>query len=181
MRHLPNVITILRILFTPLIGVFLARHDAQGAFPWMFVAGFSDMLDGYLARHFQWQSKLGAILDPIADKVLAVTVYLGLAFGGSLPWWLVWLVLGRDALILAFSFFALLFTKIRSFAPSVWGKISTFFQLSLAGWTIMDLAWPGYPPAWVITAFLWLATAGTIVSGVHYLYTGARVLREASN
>lgn len=179
MRYLPNVITILRILFTPLIGVFLARHDARGAFPLMFVAGFSDMLDGYLARRFQWQSRLGGMLDPIADKVLAITVYLGLAFGGSLPWWLVWLVLGRDALILAFSAGALLFTKIRALPPSIWGKLSTFFQLGLAGWVIMDLAWPGYPPQWVISSFLWLAVACTMVSGLHYVYIGARLLREA--
>ncbi len=179
MRHLPNAITILRILLTPLIGVRLAQGDVRGAFPLIFFAGISDGVDGYLARRFDWKSKLGSVLDPLADKLLVATLFLGLGFGGALPWWVVIIVFARDLMILAFSAYALLFTRIRSFPPSIWGKISTFFQLMLAGGCVMRMLWPDFWLSATVPLFLWGTAAATIWSGIHYAHTGLQMMKES--
>jgi len=181
MRHLPNVITLGRIMLTPVIGVTLARGDARGAFPLIFAAGVSDALDGWLARRFGWKSKLGSYLDPIADKALLATLFLGLGFSGAMPWWLVALVFGRDLLILAFAAYAMLFTSIRTFPPSMWGKISTFFQLLVAGGCVMRLVWPDFWLSAVVTPLMWVTAAATIWSGIDYARTGARMLSVPSD
>lgn len=106
----------------------------------IFLAGCTDALDGYLARHFRWTSRIGAYLDPVADKLLLVTTYIALGVQGAVPAWLVWLVLGRDALILAMVAIAWLFTAVRSFPPSVWGKLSTITQVFTALVVIVDRA-----------------------------------------
>ncbi len=174
MRYLPNVITALRILFTPWIAYFLAQKEPQKAFPLLFFAGFSDALDGYLARRFGWSSKMGALLDPIADKLLAITLWIGLTLAGRSPVWMLALALGRDAMILGFAGAALAFTHLRSFPPSIWGKLSTFFQLSYCGWQVMDMSW-NVLPGWWLEAWLWLAAVATVASGVDYARTAVRL------
>src|SRR5579883_2909018 len=95
-------------------------------------AAVTDALDGALARRFGWTSTAGAYLDPIADKALLSGLYLTLAVTGDIPWWLVGLIFGRDLLILAAAGLALLFTRLRAFPPSLWGKVSTIFQVLTA-------------------------------------------------
>lgn len=180
MRHLPNLITIARIILTPFIAWYLSKNDPRGAFPILFFAGFSDGLDGYLARRFGWASKAGAYLDPIADKLLLVTLWIGLGLAGRAPWWMVALALGRDVAILAFSGVMLLMKGPRSFPPSLWGKLSTFFQLSYCGWQVMDMAWR-FLPGWWLQSWLALAAAATIWSGVDYYRTGVRMLRSQAD
>ena len=177
MRHLPNLLTIARIILTPWIGWYLYKNDPRGAFPILFFAGFSDGVDGYLARRFGWASKAGAYLDPIADKLLLVTLWVGLGLAHRAPWWMVGLALGRDALILAFTGGTLLLRGIRDFPPSIWGKRSTFFQLSYCGWQVMDMAW-NFLPGWWLEAWLALAALTTFWSGVDYCRTGLRMLRQ---
>ena len=183
MRHLPNLITLVRILLTPYIGWALARHDWSGVFPFLFFAGSSDWLDGYLARRFAWGSALGAKLDPIADKLLVATVYLGLGFGGMVPWWLVGLVFGRDLAILAAAGLALALTTVRQFPPSEWGKRSTFCQLMLAGGAVMNGAWPWVMPHVVVEGCIWIVAVMTVVSrsGLcpHSLATTAEAVKSA--
>ena len=181
MRRLPNLLTIGRILLTPFIGWAIARNDWSGCFPLIFVAGVSDALDGYLARRFGWLSALGAWLDPLADKFLLATVYLGFGFGATLPWWLVGLVLGRDLLILAFAGAALRFTRARRFPPSEWGKLSTFCQLSLAGFTVMGGAWPAMAPRLLVAFCVSTVAVTTVWSGVEYLRAGWRMVRRAES
>lgn len=177
MRHLPNLLTIARIILTPWIAWYLSKNDPRGAFPILFFAGFSDGLDGYLARRFGWTSKAGAYLDPIADKLLLVTLWVGLGLAQRAPWWMVGLALGRDVLILGFSGVMLWMQGPRDFPPSVWGKRSTFFQLSYCGWQVMDMAW-GFLPAWWLQSWLALAAVSTICSGVDYCRTGSRMIRQ---
>lgn len=177
MRALPNLLTIGRILLTPFIGWAIARHDWAGCFPLLLVAGISDALDGYLARRFGWGSPLGAKLDPLADKFLLTTVYLGLGFGALLPWWLVALVVGRDLLILAAAGLAVAFTRVRAFPPSEWGKLSTFCQLSLAGFAVMGGAWPAMAPAPLMAFCVSAVVVTTLWSGVDYARAGWRLAR----
>ena len=117
------------------------------------------MIDGYLARRFHWESKLGAMLDPIADKLLLVSLFLALGIDGSIPWWLVSIVLGRDALLLLGA--AFLFRRLKNFPPSKAGKLSTIVQ----GITILVVLFHVWPwPFFIATAVV------TIVSGVHYIW-----------
>jgi cardiolipin synthase len=173
----PNLLTYARLAMTPWIGWCLGHNQAGAALPWIVAAAFTDAFDGWLARCFQWTSPLGAKLDPIADKVMLATVYLGLGLGGRVPLWLVWLVLGRDVLILLFAVFALLLTKIHEFPPSPWGKLSTFCQMGFAAAVVLDAVAPAVLPGGALFAGLWLTAAATVWSGVHYGWLAARMLR----
>lgn len=97
--QLPNLISILRIILVVPVILALLKADFVLALVLFAVAGFSDALDGFLAKHYHWQSRLGSILDPLADKLLLVVTFATLTWLGFLPSWLLWLVLGRDVLI----------------------------------------------------------------------------------
>jgi len=130
MRHVPNILSAIRLIAAPYVFVLLWTNQWATALAWMAVIGATDGFDGYLARRFHATSKLGAMLDPVADKVLLSGSYLTLALNNTIPTWLAGLVLGRDALILLFAIGVLLFTKIRrEFPPSQAGKLSTLFQI----------------------------------------------------
>ena len=92
MRHIPNALTLLRMLLTVPLAWLLrdGRYDLSLAIA--LVAGFTDALDGYLAKRFSWQSRLGGLIDPVADKLLLIACFFGLAGAGALPWWLAALV-----------------------------------------------------------------------------------------
>ncbi len=179
LRHLPNLITTVRILLTPYIGYLIARGQNRLAFYLIAAAGLSDGLDGWLSRHFHWQSALGAKLDPLADKILLATLFLGLGFAGALPWWVVILSFTRDLLILAFAAYAWRVHGLRDFPPSIWGKLSTFFQLLLCGGALLRNLWPESFLAALVPLVLYLSAAATAWSGLHYALTGARMLRGA--
>ena len=143
----------------PFILIELSAGRRYTGLPLLIVSGSTDMLDGWLARRFHWESKLGAILDPIADKLLLVGLFLALGIDGSIPWWLVLLVLGRDLLLLIGA--AFLFHRLKEFPPSQAGKLSTIIQ----GITVLAVLFH----LWTLPFFV--ATAAiTIVSGGHYIY-----------
>jgi cardiolipin synthase (CMP-forming) len=167
----PNALTAARMAATPVAGWLLANNRYREALPLIMVLGLTDALDGFLARRFRWQSAVGAYLDPIADKFLLAVVYLSFWISGALPGWVVLLILGRDAGILLSAALLYALTTLRSFPPSVWGKISTFFQLMLATATVLEGYAPGWLPMWCRTFLLWGTVAATLWSGVHYLFT----------
>lgn len=157
----------------------LVNRDYSTAFPVVFIAGITDFFDGFLARRYDWQSRIGAWMDPVADKVLITTIFASLGWAGEIPTWFVALVVGRDIMILSMVAYAFAFTEFRDFPPSLWGKISTNFQIVAAGTYMVSLArlLGGLEP--LLTGTLALATAGTLISGVHYFYTGVRRLRTS--
>lgn len=180
-RHLPNAITALRIAVTPWIGVLVVRGEWRNAFTLVLAAGLSDGLDGWLSRRFGWQSRLGAYLDPLADKALLATLFLALGWVGALPWWMVGLAFGRDLMILAFAAYGMAAKGIRSFPPSLWGKLSTALQLLLCGGAVLKGAWPENFLAGWVPAVLWASAAATAWSGVHYGLTGYRMLKKEAD
>jgi cardiolipin synthase len=129
---IPNLFTAIRIFMTPFILYALARgHFLVGG--WLFGgAALTDMLDGTVARRFGGETKFGAYLDPLADKFLLSGIYIGLAAGHAVPFWTVCVIFGRDLWILVLSALAFRFTTFRDFAPSAWGKASTFLQIMTA-------------------------------------------------
>ena len=167
--------TLARLVLAPFIA-FDILHDHYGrAIIVLFAAGFTDVIDGYLARRTKTSTAVGAYFDPIADKILLSVIYISLGLAGALPWWMVAVVFGRDVLILAMAAYGLLFTSLRKFPPSVWGKISTFLQIAAA--LVVMGARDGIPTP--VNLALWLMLAGTAWSGVHYIWQGIPLLRSA--
>ena len=166
----------LRIACTPWVAVLLSRGEFGRAFPLMMAVGLTDALDGFLARRFHWESRLGAYLDPAADKFMLAAVYVSFWISGILPPWLPAMVLLRDVGILLFVAVIVWQTPIRSFPPSIWGKISTFYQIGFAALVVFDRYSPGtLAPGGL--AFLMAATAAaTAWSGIDYLRVGIRML-----
>jgi len=166
--NLPNALTLLRIILVPLLIALLVRENF-GIALWVFVvAGVSDLLDGFIAKRFDLCTRLGAILDPLADKLLIVASFLVLAAGGRLPWWLAAVVILRDLVIVggacAYHFRA----GEVEMAPSPLSKANTFVQLCLILLVLLQ-------GAGVVRTVNWLPLVQgvvlftTIVSGVHYV------------
>ncbi len=174
---LPNLLTISRLALTPFVLCAILDGRAMSAAVLFAAAAATDGIDGYLARRLHEVSRAGAYLDPIADKLLLSGVYLALAVTGSVPWWLLGLIFGRDLLILGSSGAALLMTKLREFSPSVWGKISTFFQIltAVAFLARNALRFPLLEA--LCAALIWPTAALTVWSGIHYGWRGLRLVR----
>ncbi len=168
MRWIPNVLTAMRLLLAPVVmwAIVTGRHGmAAGIFA---VAAVTDGLDGALARRFRWNSRVGAYLDPVADKVLLSGVYLTLAVTGELPWWFVGLIFGRDVLILAGAGTVLAKGMPRDLTPSVWGKVSTFFQALTAVIWMAHNVLPYAAVDLLAEALIWPTALATLWSGLDY-------------
>ncbi len=177
MLNFPNLFTLARLLLAPFIASDILHGRYGRAIILLFAAGFTDVIDGLLARRFQTSTRLGAYFDPIADKILLSVIYISLALAGAIPWWMVAVVFGRDVLILAMAGYGLLFTSLRKFPPSVWGKISTFFQIAAA---LVVMGARAAIPA-PVTLALSLMIVATVVSGVHYFWRGMGLLRKTAH
>lgn len=178
MLTIPNLFTMVRIAMTPFILYALAHgHFLLGG--WLFGgAAFTDLLDGAVARRFGGESKIGLYLDPIADKILLSSTYIGLAAGGAVPVWLVVVIFGRDLYILTLSAWALRFTTFRDLTPSVQGKASTFLQIITA---VAVMAAEGYQDAVLlrICDVLILTVAGfAFFTAADYSWRGVQWLRR---
>ncbi|MEP6884999.1 MAG: CDP-alcohol phosphatidyltransferase family protein [Gammaproteobacteria bacterium] len=176
LRQIPNVITTIRILLVAPIAVTLARHQLAATIALFGIAALSDAADGFLAKRFGWQSDLGAVLDPAADKLLLATVFITLAFLGLMPLWLMASAVARDAIIVLG---ALLYRccfgalKIR---PSVVSKFNTVCQAAFI-LAVVGRAEFSTPPAWTVMMLGALVFVTVTVSGIDYvLIYGRRAL-----
>ena len=176
MVTLPNLFTLARLLLTPFVVLAILEAAFFRAIVLFSLAGVSDAIDGYLARRLGSSTPAGAYFDPVADKILLSAIYISLGVVGAIPWWMVGAVFARDTLILAMAGYGLLCTSVRKFPPSVWGKISTFLQIAAALTVMGERA--GIPAP--VHLALWLMIAGTVWSGLDYVWRGIRVLRTAS-
>jgi cardiolipin synthase len=176
-RHVPNLLTALRLAFVPfvILAILDSRHVL--AVSLFAIAAFTDVLDGAAARRFAVTSQTGAYLDPIADKCLLSGVFMALVAAKMVPVWFVAIVFGRDLLILLGVAGFLLFSRIRRFPPSIWGKVSTFVQILTAiSWMAKNVLELRVLDA-VSTAMLWVCSAFTIWSGLHYTWRGIQMTR----
>ncbi|HWP94108.1 MAG TPA: CDP-alcohol phosphatidyltransferase family protein [Gammaproteobacteria bacterium] len=171
---IPNALTILRMLLAaPIAWLMVAEQYAVTLLVFGF-AGFTDWLDGYLARRYGWTTTLGAVLDPVADKLLAAAAYVTLAWNGLVPAWLAVLVVARDVLIIAR---ALWFRAWRGFfpLPSGMSKLNTGVQIAFV-LVVLGHALTGLVPAAVHGTLLAAVAVMTITSGAHYLWTWGRAM-----
>ncbi|MGC1728393.1 MAG: CDP-alcohol phosphatidyltransferase family protein, partial [Steroidobacteraceae bacterium] len=167
-RHLPNLICLIRIALVWPIAVALAAGEQMAALSLFVAAAASDGLDGYLAKRFNWTSELGKFLDPLADKLLLVTVFVESAWLGLVPWWLTAAVLARDVLIaLGALVYRLWFGALRG-RPTILSKVNTAAQL-LYVMLVMLNASAGLPPRDFLDAGALITLATTVISGLHYV------------
>jgi cardiolipin synthase len=172
-RHLPNFVTLVRILLVaPLAWALLNEFYGLGLALFV-IASASDALDGFLARHFGWTTPLGAILDPIADKLLLVTVYVTLGMSGFLPGWLVIVVVVRDVVIVSGALAYRALTGRFRMEPTFLSKLNTVLQLALALTAIAARGLQWLPP-WSADLFVFAVLASTILSGLHYVGVWSR-------
>ncbi len=155
------------------------HQEAWGnAFLLMFVAGVSDGLDGFLARAFNWRSRLGAILDPLADKALLVFVFLMLAHKGVIPLWLALLVVFRDVIILlGATTYRWLFKEL-TIAPLLISKVNTAAQILFVLAIMYHLAIESLP-TFIVNGLQILVAATTMISGIAYVIIWSRNARVA--
>lgn len=135
---LPNVVTLGRIILVPVIFWLLVSGNTQAAFLAFVAAGISDAVDGFLAKRFHLQTELGAYLDPLADKLLIVSIYVALGVAAKLPSWLVIAVVSRDILIVLAVLLAWVIGNPLVMQPRRISKLNTLAQLVLAASVLAD-------------------------------------------
>ncbi|KIW88664.1 CDP-diacylglycerol-glycerol-3-phosphate 3-phosphatidyltransferase [Cladophialophora bantiana CBS 173.52] len=186
---IPNALTLSRLLSAPLIGYFVLHHEPLMALTLFAYAGFTDLIDGYLARRFHSQTVVGTVIDPMADKILMTTCVVTLTANGTLPLWLAVIVLGRDVgLAISAIYFRWIslpppktFTRYWDFSlpsaevhPTEISKINTLLQLLLVGNAMLLPVLPAwFAEAWnlwgVMEGWYYLVAATTVWSGLSYL------------
>ncbi len=176
----PNQITFLRLGFLPFFLILMSYEKYKWALLVLVIAGFSDGIDGLIARKFNQRSSLGAYLDPIADKLLLSSSFIVLAFKMQIAWWLTILILSRDLLILTVAVVIILASGYRPFPPSIYGKFTTFFQIILVFAVVLAAAYPQLPLALLKRVLIDVVSALCVFSGLHYSFTIARRLNTSS-
>ncbi len=167
---LPNVITLMRLLVVPII-IAVMLDDRFGLAFWLFFgAGVSDAVDGFIAKHFNSSTTLGAYLDPLADKALLVSIFITLGFMGYIKYWLVIIVVSRDLLIIGAVMLSYLIDHPLKIAPLFLSKANTAAQISFAALVLGDLGLHqslGVDP--LIELLSYIVAVTTILSGALYL------------
>ena len=173
LRQIPNLITLIRILLIAPVAVTLMHRQLETSLALFAVAAASDALDGFLAKRFGWQSVLGSILDPIADKLLLATVFVSLALLRLVPPWLMAVVLARDAIIVAGAAAYRFFIGPLTAQPSMVSKLNTLCQAAFVLCVVASAAFSQLP-IWVGSGLGALVLATTVVSGIDYVMTYGR-------
>jgi cardiolipin synthase len=169
-HHLPNLLTLSRVALVPVLILLLHERRYGAALVVFVVAGVSDALDGYLAKRWQVQSQFGAILDPVADKLLLVTAYVMLTLSGHIPFWLTLTVASRDVLIVGGYLVYTSHAGPVHMRPSILSKLNTFLQLALIALLLAKLA-AGLRMPLLVNAMIYAVLVSTVASGAHYLWS----------
>jgi cardiolipin synthase len=176
LRQIPNVISSIRIVLVAPIAVALAKHQLVTSIALFGVAALSDALDGFLAKRFGWQTDLGAVLDPAADKLLLATVFVVLAYLKLIPLWLMAAAVARDAIIVVGALLYRICLGPLDVRPSKLSKFNTLCQAAFIS-AVVGRAEFSVPPAWLVVVLGALVFVTVIVSGIDYvLIYGRRAL-----
>ena len=174
-----NQVTLLRMLLVPAFVSLVVYGHLGWALVTFMVAGLTDMLDGLIARWSGQQSSLGAWLDPMADKLLAVSTFIvltvpGLGLANPLPIWLTAMIITRDIVIVATVAIVNLAVGRRTFRPSIFGKMATAtYMLTVV--VAMFFNYLRYHSV-IVDLFVWASTAITLVSSLHYIRHASRII-----
>jgi cardiolipin synthase len=168
LRQIPNVISAIRILLVVPIAVVLAHHQWATAILLFGAAAVSDAADGYLARRFDWRTELGAVLDPLADKLLLATAFVTLAYLQLVPLWLMIAAVARDVIIVAGALLFRFCIGPLEARPSIVSKFNTLCQAAFILAVVCREA-GSLPPAWLV---MWLGAVVFVtvaISGIDYV------------
>lgn len=165
---IPNFISLGRVILVPIVFWLVVTGELGAAFFVIVLAGISDAVDGYLAKRFGWQTELGAYLDPIADKLLIVTIFISLGVKGLLPSWLVIAVVSRDVLIVIGILLTWLLGNPARVRPLAVSKANTLAQIVLAATVLADEGF-NLGLAAIRVILVWVAGALTIASLAAYI------------
>ena len=176
---IPNFLTILRALLTPVLVILLLEERLSEALFVFIIAGVTDGLDGLIARLYKQKSRLGAFLDPLADKLLLVTTYVLLAFQNLVPSWLTVIVLSRDILIVLGVFVLFMQDLPFEIKPTLASKLTTCTQIVTAIVTMASALWTPHPLLKHI--LFYLTGTVTIVSWGQYMVRGVRIMQKAGH
>ena len=168
-RNIPNLLTLLRMCAAPVLILFLMDRNYGLAALLFLVAGITDALDGWFAKRFNCVTRLGTILDPIADKMLIITAYIVLALLGDIPLWLVLIVGFRDLGIVGGYLILQTIHDEMPPQPSLLSKLNTLAQITFV-LTVMTNKMGWVPLSDLVDVLLWLVAVTTLVSGFHYIY-----------
>ncbi|NVJ50853.1 MAG: CDP-alcohol phosphatidyltransferase family protein [Gammaproteobacteria bacterium] len=178
LNQLPNAITVMRVLLVAPLVYLLAQSQYYYALWVFFIAGISDGIDGFLAKRFNWKSRFGAIVDPLADKLLLVSTMLMLSLLGHMDWWLFGLVTLRDLIIVVG---AVIYHKALGpyeMQPSRLSKSNTFLQILFVVSLLVHLG-IFMLPNWYLISIEITVYVSTVASGLHYiLLWGGRYRRN---
>jgi cardiolipin synthase (CMP-forming) len=179
-RHLPNLICLARIaLIWPIVAALVNANYDFALFLFA-VAAVSDGLDGYLAKHFGWTSELGKILDPAADKLLLISVFVMATSLGLVPWWLTLTAVTRDLMIILGAIVLRIWVGPLEGRPSVISKMNTLLQLVYLLGVITHAAGYG-PPQGILASLAVVAVLTTLLSGANYARDFARAVRGGAS
>ena len=167
-RQIPNLITALRIVLIAPIAVALLHHELRIALGLFFLGAASDLLDGFIAKRFHWQSALGGVLDPAADKLLLATSFVVLAVMHLVPLWLMATAVARDLIIVSGAIAYRLWLGPIEARPSMLSKLNTLCQALFILCVIARQQF-SQPAAWVIVTLGALTFLTTAVSGIDYV------------
>jgi cardiolipin synthase (CMP-forming) len=168
LRFLPNAICIVRMFLAVPIVLAIVDGRYQLALVLIVIAGLSDGLDGFLAKRFDWRTRLGGLLDPAADKLLLVSTFVALAYVGAMPRGIVGIVVGRDIVIVAGAIcYQILIAPVTG-EPAAISKLNTVCQLAFGFFTLtwLAFAWPPRPALVFVGASVVFTS---LVSGLNYV------------
>ncbi len=173
-RDIPNIITAFRFLLVPPVVILMLQDRFAAALVVFGVAGFSDALDGFLAKRYDWTSRLGGLIDPLADKLLVVSSFLTLGWLGWIPVWLVVLVILRDLVIVSGAiFYHLRIEQLEEAEPTIVSKLNTAAQIFLVLAVMFSLGVQTLPAIW-IDILLYSVLVTTLWSGFDYIWIWGR-------
>ena len=172
LRSLPNALTIFRLGSSPIVAWLLLGSRFREALALVLFAGLTDWFDGYAARKLGAGGNLGTVLDPLADKILLVTLFVVLGVLHLIPFWLLALAVGRDLVIVTGALLLRIFRNRQRFVPSLLGKISTFFQIVFVLLVLVAASFPNPPFCWLRNIALVLTSVFTTWSGLDYVHRG---------
>jgi len=170
-KDIPNIITMGRMLLIVPIVMLLVNNLLIESLVLFVVAGASDGLDGFLAKKYNWQSDLGALLDPIADKFMIISVFISCVYIEIIPLWLAIIVILRDlVIILGGIYYDKIINHIGTMKPSIVSKINTFVQIFLILIVIFNNINPIISAYW-LNAIFYVVLTTTVLSGADYVWT----------
>lgn len=179
--NLPNLLSFIRLSLVPFIIMLLSQGNFKFAFFLFIVCGITDYFDGLIARKFKLQTPLGAFLDPLADKILMVSLFITLtlklpAQEFPVPVFITILVISRDFLIVFVAFLIYLIFNIRNFPPTFFGKANTVIQISTISFVLISNFYNNI--GFILTYFYILVLISTLLSGFHYLFRTLNWLKK---